>query len=137
MRLWFIAVFAGVDFIVFGFAGALARTTGGILGLATDASLRPLAGVNVSAVSPSERVATITNANGFYSLNGLPLDTYTVTFSKDGYLTRAIPDVTTFQDQSIRVNALLEPNYKTLARINVRSSTSLVQPTITADAYVI
>lgn len=137
MRLCKIAACAFLGGMVVGSTSARAGTTGGILGFASDAELQPLAGVKVSAVSPSDRVATVTQANGFYSLNGLPLDTYTVTFSKEGYLARAIPDISTIQDQSTRVNAQLEPEVKTLARVIVKSSTSLVQPTVTADTYVL
>src|ERR1700736_5759218 len=109
---------------------------GGIQGFATDVSSAPLAGVDVSAVAPSGRAATVTGGTGFYALNGLPLDTYTVTFSKDGYLTQAISGIATVQDQSIRVNARLQA-VKTLARVAVHSSTSLVQPAVTANTYVI
>ncbi|MDQ6824299.1 MAG: TonB-dependent receptor [Candidatus Eremiobacteraeota bacterium] len=137
MRLWLIAALIGADFLAFGFTCARAGTTGAILGFVTDSDLRPLAGVEIAVVSPSEHAVTVTQANGFYSFNGLALDTYAVTFSKDGFLSRVIPDVTTVQDQSIRVNASLSPSFKTLARINVRSSTSVVQPTVTGDAYVI
>ena len=131
-----IAALAGAACVVFCSTGVRAGTTGGIQGFVTDADAHPLAGVDVSVVAPSGRALTITEATGFYALNGLPLDTYTVTFSKDGYLTRSIYAITAVQDQSIRVNARLEA-LKTLARITVRGPTSLVQPTVTADTYVI
>ena len=136
MRLWFIAALAAAEFFVFGLTGARAGTTGGINGFATDTNLNPLAGVSVSVIAPSGRASTITGPTGFYALNGLPLDTYAVTFSKDGYLTRTIAGVMTVQDQSVRMNAQLK-TVKTLAHITVRSPTSLAQPTVTADTYVV
>ena len=120
----------------FSLFGARAGTTGGIQGYASDTGGHPIAGVNVSAIAPSGHAEAITGPGGFYSVNGLPLDTYTVTFAKDGYLTQSISDIATVQDQSIRVNARLE-SVKTLARIFVRGSTSLVQPAVTADTYVV
>src|ERR1700681_1947815 len=115
---------------------AAAGTTGGIQGYVTDASGNPLAAVQVSAVAPSFATRTITGANGFYAVNGLPLDTYTLTFAKSGYQTAAIPGATIGQDQALRVNATMRTETKTLARVTVRSTTSLIQPSQTADTYV-
>src|SRR5450755_4379917 len=84
---------------------SLAGTTGGIQGYVTDPTGHPLAGVAVSAAAPSYATHTVTGPNGFYALNGLPLDTYTVSFSKAGYLEVTIPGATTTQDQSLRVDA--------------------------------
>jgi len=86
-----------------------AVTTGGIQGFVSDAQKLPIAGVRVSAVSPSGHSETTTGPNGFYSLNGLPPDTYKVTFAKDGYVTQMVLGVTASQDQSTNVNAQLEP----------------------------
>ena len=135
-RFCFVAASIGVAFIVFGLTTAGAGTTGDIQGYVRDGRGQPIAGVGVSVVSPSSHAATITTLDGFYSLNGLPLDTYSVTFSKNGYVTVIIFGITTVQDQSVRVSARLEA-VKTLARVVVRSSTSLVQPTVTADTYVV
>ncbi|MBC5805220.1 MAG: hypothetical protein DLM53_02135 [Candidatus Eremiobacter antarcticus] len=114
-----------------------AGTTGGILGQVSDASGHPLADVRVSVTAPSASRVTVTGANGFYSLNGLPLDTYSVTFTKDGYQSVMIPGITVTQDQSSRVNGRMEAGVKSLGRVTVRSATSLIQPTQTADTYVI
>src|SRR5579872_931216 len=114
-----------------------AGTTGGIQGTVDDADGHPLANVHVSAAAPAAHAETLTGVNGFYSLNGLPLDTYAVTFSRDGYQTVVIPGVTITQDQSVRVNARLLTGVRTLGRVTVRSNTSLVQPRQTADNYVI
>jgi Carboxypeptidase regulatory-like domain len=116
---------------------ALAGTTGGIQGYISDSAGRPLAGVAVSASSPSGHFSTTTGSNGFYSFNGLPLDTYTVSFSKDGYQTAIVRGVTTTQDLVSRISLHLQTGVKSLGRITVRSSTSLIQPTVTADTYVV
>jgi Carboxypeptidase regulatory-like domain len=116
---------------------ALAGTTGGIQGYITDSAGRPLAAVAVSASSPSGHFSTTTGSNGFYSLNGLPLDTYTVSFSKDGYQTALVRGVTTTQDLVSRISLHLQTGVKSLGRITVRSTMSLVQPTVTADTYVV
>jgi hypothetical protein len=135
LRFCLIPALVSLELVPFAWV-AQAGTTGALLGYVTNTDDVPIAGADISAVAPSGRATTVTGATGFYSLNGLPLDTYTVTFSKDGYATRAVSDITTIRDQSIRVNVRLEP-IKTLARVSVRSSTSQVQPAVTADTYVV
>ena len=116
---------------------AAAGTTGAIQGYVTDESGLGIAGVRVALASASGDFTSTSASAGYYAFNGLPLDTYTVTFSKDGYVTQSIRGNTTVQDQAIRISARLKAGLKTLARISVRSSESLVQPTVTADTYVI
>jgi hypothetical protein len=132
-----VAALAAAFIVASGAMSARAGTTGGVEGYVTDASGHALAGVAVSAASPSGHFATVTGANGFYSLNGLPLDTYTLTFSKDGYQPAIVRGMTTTQDQVNRINMHLQVGVKSLGRITVRSSTSLIQPTVTADTYVV
>ncbi|HEY5095593.1 MAG TPA: TonB-dependent receptor [Candidatus Eremiobacteraceae bacterium] len=116
---------------------ATAGTTGGIQGYVTDGLGKAIAGVQVSAAAPSFATRTITGANGFYAMNGLPLDTYTLTFTKSGYLSQSIPGITTVQDQTSRINARLDTEAKTLGKVTVRGTTSLIQPTQTANTYVV
>ena len=135
--LFLMAAFAVVVFTLSATVTASAGTTGGIQGFITDAQGHPIARVSVSAVSPSAHTATTSTANGFYSLNGLPPDTYKVSFAKDGYVTQTVSGVTTVQDQSTIVNGHLQADVRTLARVAVRSSTTLIQPTVTASTYVV
>ena len=116
---------------------ALAGTTGSIQGYVADQAGHTVGGVSVTAVSPSGHFTTVSGLSGFYSLNGLPLDTYTLTFSKEGYQTNSIPGVTTVQDQPNRVNARISLEVRSLGRVTVRGQTSLVQPTVTANTFVI
>ena len=116
---------------------ARAGTTGSIQGHVTDEAGHGMAGGAVTAASPSGHFSTTSDAGGFYSLNGLPVDTYTVTFSKDGYQATAIPGVTVVQDQPSRTNGHLSTSVKSLGRITVRGATALVQPNVTADTYVV
>src|SRR5476651_819207 len=99
---------------------AAAGTTGGIQGYVTDTLGKSIALVQVSAAAPSFTTQTTTGANGFYALNGLPLDTYAVTFSKTGYQPLTIPGATISQDQALRVNGVMQTETKTLARVTVR-----------------
>jgi outer membrane receptor protein involved in Fe transport len=116
---------------------ARAGTTGGIDGVVSDVNGHPIGDVQVAAAAPSYTTKTVTGANGFYALNGLPLDTYVVSFSKTGYQPNIIPGVTISQDQTRRVDVVLQVHPKTIGQITVRSTTSLVQPTVTASSYTV
>src|SRR5579872_1307252 len=99
MRL--LTVMACITLLVIGQATkTLAGTTGGIDGTVTDSAGHPVAAVSVAAVAPSYRNSTVTGANGFYALAGLPPDTYALTFSKTGYQTQTVPGITINQDQT-------------------------------------
>jgi hypothetical protein len=115
----------------------LAGTTGSINGRVTDEQGQPVAGVRVSVVSPSYTGTTTSQSNGFYDFNGLPPDTYTLTFSSPGYLTTTQNGITVSQDQVVVLNITLHREVKTLGRVSVHATTDLVQPHQTADQYVI
>src|ERR1700687_1612570 len=99
---------------------ARAGTTGSIQGHVTDEANHGLAGVGVTAASPSGHFSTTSDTGGFYSLTGVPVDTYTVGFSKDGYQSSAIPGITVVQDQPSRVNGHMSTGVKSLGRVTVR-----------------
>lgn len=119
-------------------APALAGTTGVIDGTVTDAQTGSgLAGVSVSATSPSAAKSVTTDAKGFFVLEALPPDTYTVTFSREGYGTESITGITVVQDQISRVNEPLKTEAKVLGRVAVTAAGSLVQKNQPADVYTI
>ena len=117
---------------------ALAGTTGQLRGRVLDAATQaPLAGVKVSMASPSQTVATETDAQGRFSFISLAPDTYTVTLSKDGYDTSSVAGVTVVSDQTQSFNFELNKTAKTLALIHVRAAAGIVHPGTTSDVYAI
>jgi outer membrane receptor protein involved in Fe transport len=116
---------------------ARAGTTGAIDGVVSDANGHPISDVQVGATAPSYTTKTVTSGSGFYALNGLPLDTYVVSFSKTGYQTNFVPGITISQDQTRRVDIVLQIHPKTIGQITVRSTTSLVQPNVTSSSYTV
>ena len=120
-RHWLIAALACAAVIGASHVVAIAGTTGAISGTTSDGAGHPLDGVQVSAVAPSGTAKTVSGGNGFYALNGLSLDTYTLTFVKVGYQTATIPGVTIVQDQTRRVDAMLQTGLRTLGTVTVRS----------------
>ncbi|HXN08239.1 MAG TPA: carboxypeptidase regulatory-like domain-containing protein, partial [Candidatus Acidoferrales bacterium] len=134
---YFVIAVLGIAVITLCGLPVRAGTTGSIQGSILDDIGHALVGVNVTAASPSGHFTTTSASNGFYALTGLPLDTYVVTLSKEGFQTQTIPGITIVQDQPYRLNAHLSTGPKSLGRITVRGTTSLVQPTVTSDSYVV
>ena len=66
---------------------------GSITGTVTDGTA-PLAGVTVTAMRDTTEVtSTSTEADGTYALTGLPTGTFTIAFSKEGYVDDQVTDV--------------------------------------------
>jgi hypothetical protein len=118
---------------------AAAVETGAVSGIVTDASTKaPVAGAQVSVVAASGKYTVVTASNGFYSVVGLPPDTYTITVRKAGYEIGTVAGVTVTQGISYRVDVRLTPTLKTLGRLAVTANrATLVQKDVTVDAYAV
>ncbi|MBC5825709.1 MAG: TonB-dependent receptor [Candidatus Eremiobacteraeota bacterium] len=116
---------------------AAATTTGGISGTVSAATgSAPLQGVAVTATSPSGTRSTTTDAKGFYAVDLLNPDTYTVTFSRSGYETATLYGISVFQDQTVRIDERLAAATRTIGRVAVTASTNnLVQKNEPANVY--
>src|ERR1700694_6128939 len=100
-------------------------TPGAIQGSVSDPSAHPLAGVNITAFSPSGHYTTSSSASGFYSFNGLPLDTFTLTFSRSGFLSQTVNGITIIQDQPYRLNVQMQAEIRSLGPVSVRGSSEI------------
>jgi len=117
---------------------ASAATTGSISGTITDSTTnKPVAGAAVVAASPSGRGTATTDANGFYNIYNLAPDTYTVSITVKGYQGLIVNGVTVVQDENVRIDQGLAPALTTIGRVGSRGVSNLVQPTQTADVYVV
>ena len=76
-----------VLFVVPFLTGQVARQSGVIRGIITDAEGNPLPGMTVTAKSPAllGTITDVTNAEGSFRLPGLPPGTYTVTAELSGF----------------------------------------------------
>ena len=118
--------------------GALAGQTGVISGTVVNAATgSPIAGVSVTAVSPTGKYSTVTNSTGFYSFTGVSPDTYTVSFKADGYQSAVQGGVNVYADQTTPVNARLQKGITTLATIPVHGQAGAYQPSQTVDTYTV
>jgi len=132
-------VVAAIVFVMIGVplaAPAATGTTATIIGTVRDAETgAPIAGVKVNAVSPSQASSTTTDSRGFYVFNGLSADTYTLSFQLEGYQLASEAGITASQAQTVTYNASLSKALRTIARVQTRSPSNLVQPNNGSDVY--
>jgi hypothetical protein len=99
-----------VLFVLCGVQVALAQQTlGGITGIVTDATGGILAGTEITAVGDQTGLQRTqkSGSNGFYEFPNLPIGTYTLTFSRDGFQTQKFPAISVQGNRTGMVNAAL------------------------------
>jgi hypothetical protein len=86
------------------------QTLGGITGTVTDASEGILPNTTVSLVNDQTKLSRTqtTNASGIYDFVNLPIGSYTLTFTHDGFETQKIPSIVVQADRTATVNATLK-----------------------------
>ena len=115
-----------------------ASSAGEIVGTVTDGgSGAPLAGVHVTAQSPSGRFESTTDSRGVYSILGVLPDTYSVSFQRSGYAPASLAGVTVIAGSVIHVNEPMRRDIKVIASTHSRSVGSAFQPGMTTDTYTI
>jgi hypothetical protein len=106
----------GTSFLICSFALLLApnacsqQTLGGITGTITDASGGALTDSQVTLVADATKLTRTqkTNSVGIYEFVNLPIGSYTLTFSHDGFETQKIPSITVQADRTATVNVTLK-----------------------------
>jgi hypothetical protein len=117
---------------------AIAGTTGTISGTITDSTTgAPVSNASVSGTSPSGSLTTTTDSKGFYVLQNLTPDTYTVSVTATNYASESIPGVIVQQDLASVQNFKLSATLTTIAHVATRSSSNLVKPDTTSDTYTV
>ncbi len=86
------------------------QTLGGITGTVTDASGGIVPNTAVSIVSDQTKLSRMqtTNSSGSYDFVNLPIGSYTLTFTHDGFETQRMPSVVVQADRTATVNATLK-----------------------------
>ena len=103
-------------------------TTGGITGRIIDVQNHGvLAGVTVTASSPSQVARSVTDATGTYRFLSLAPDTYTLSFAKEGYDPITQPGLTVVADQVQTYNTSMVRTLRTIAHVTAQSAASLVK----------
>jgi Carboxypeptidase regulatory-like domain/TonB dependent receptor len=86
------------------------QTLGGITGTVTDSSGGVLPNTTVTIVGDQTKLTRtqVTNDSGAYDFVNLPIGTYTMTFTHDGFQTLKIPSITVQADRTATVNTSLK-----------------------------
>src|ERR1700723_2036249 len=85
------------------------QTLGGITGTVSDKSGGVLPETTVTIVGDQTTLTRSqkTNANGSYDFVNLPIGTYTITFTHEGFQTQKVPSITVQADRTATFNATL------------------------------
>ncbi|HLM82086.1 MAG TPA: carboxypeptidase regulatory-like domain-containing protein [Terriglobales bacterium] len=85
------------------------QTLGGITGSVTDKTGSVLPDTVVTIVGDQTKLTRTqkTNANGIYDFVNLPIGTFTLTFTHDGFQTQKIPSIAVQANRTATVNAVL------------------------------
>jgi hypothetical protein len=107
---FFLAIFLSCCATILFSTHALAQQTGGISGAVTDASGGAVADCTVTLVSDATKLTRVqkTNSVGSYDFVNLPIATYSLTITHDGFETQAIPSIPVQADRTATVNATLK-----------------------------
>lgn len=119
------------------FSVARAGTTGALAGrVVDDKTQAPIAGVRVTAASPSQVVTTTTDAGGGFRFLSLAPDTYVVSAERPGYVNANLAGVTVLADQTqVLASIALGKDLGVIARVRSRAGTNLVRAGTTSDVY--
>ncbi len=113
------------------------QTLGSITGLVTDPEGSILPGTSVTLVGEGtglQRTATA-GSNGFYIFPDLPIGTYTLTFTRDGFEAEKFPGIIVQADRTVSLPAQLKVG-ATTESVTVEA-TPLLNATDTTNGYVL
>ena len=128
--LWLLAVLTAP-------AAVLAETAGIVKGTVTDDRTHaPLAGVAVTASSPSATYHAVTDAQGRYTFLSMLPDNYSISFRLANYQPGSSVVVVLNGSQNT-VDTTLSKELKTIARTRARSPGSAFQHGMTIDTYTV
>jgi carboxypeptidase family protein len=96
--------------LVLSFPVQAQQTLGGITGTVSDASGGILPNTTVSIVNEQTKLSRTqsTNSGGIYDFVNLPIGSYTLTFTHEGFETQKIPSIVVQADRTATVNATLK-----------------------------
>jgi len=124
-----------VTAVFFSLTAAAQQTLGSINGSVNDSSGAVIQGASVKAhsVATNLEVTAQTRSDGSFSIADLPIGTYEVTFSKDGFQTAVYPQIIVQGNRTATVNAKLKPG--AVSSTVTVEATPLLNETNTTNGY--
>jgi len=107
---WTSLIASLVAICVFALPAHAQQTLGGITGTVSDSSGGVLPNTTVTIVGDQTKLTRtqVTGDSGAYDFVNLPIGTYTMTFTHDGFTTQRIPSITVQADRTATVNTALK-----------------------------
>ncbi|MGD1023100.1 MAG: TonB-dependent receptor [Candidatus Sulfotelmatobacter sp.] len=105
----FLAVSSLLTLFAFDIHCLAQQTLGGITGTVTDKTGGVLPETVVTIIADDTKLTRTqkTNANGTYDFVNLPIGTYTLTFTHEGFQSQKVPSITVQADRTVTINAVL------------------------------
>jgi hypothetical protein len=105
-----LGIFLGAVILQFSLCALAQQTLGGITGTVSDKSGSVLPDTTVTIVGDQTKLTRTqkTNGNGAYDFVNLPIGTYTVTVSHDGFQTERLPSILVQADRTATLNVSLK-----------------------------
>ena len=130
-----------LSFVLIGLAlaphlASAQQTLGGITGLVTDAQGSIVTGATATLVGDQTGLkrTQVSGSNGFYDFANLPIGTYTITVTHEGFQTEVFPAIAVQADRTATVNVTLSVgSVSTSVTVN---ATPLMNATDTTNGYV-
>jgi len=113
------------------------QTLGGITGTVADSSGAALPGTTVTIIGDQTKLTRtqVANSSGSYLFADLPIGTYTLTFTHEGFETQSIPSIAVEANRTLTVNATLQVG-KVSTTVTV-VETPLVNAVDTTNGYIL
>jgi hypothetical protein len=126
-----------IALIVFTPDARAQQTLGGVTGTVADKTGSVLPNTDVTIVGDQTKLTRTqkTNANGSYDFVNLPIGSYTLTFTHEGFESEKVPSITVQADRTATVNATL-PVGKVGTVVEV-DATPLMNAVDTTNGYVL
>src|SRR6202451_403453 len=124
-------------FVALAFSAQAQQTLGGITGTVTDNSGAVLPHTTVMLVGDQTQMTrtVVTNDEGFYLFVDLPIGTYSLKFTHDGFQTQDIPSIAVQANRTMTVNTGLKVGALTMT-VTVQVN-PLVNAVDTTNGYVL
>jgi hypothetical protein len=134
-RLHTLFLTAALTFIALSHPALAQQTLGGMNGTVTDSSGAVIQHVRIKvhAAATNLEVTATSKADGSFSIADLPIGTYEVTFTKDGFQTAVYPQIVVQGNRTSTLNTKLSPG-RVSSTVTV-DATPLLNQTDTANGY--